>query len=414
LRNTDILRDKLGGVEIDYDDAEEEYNRQEWNYTQLEENFVECLPEGTMISRTPELHQEDASETSYLTQFANATTDHLNYPDLDELVQISLDANKPKMNQGNDTLTGTVKFGELSKCIMPRGARSLQNVTSSEARTRIPRSFTEADWNSRRPEWSNTRDRINAWLLESLRSSTLQQQHLRHVLARPDWFQAVTRYWFVDSSQVSLHYGDTTVPESTEDNHHSEGGCVLHSPFGDAPENGRRTGSPGGSRYDPAQFPLPASSTLSETGGRIGLKKPQDDHHLHHIAGSVYSDDALPEPHPLQEERRPTTPTADAGPPTDQNDLQSSPMERIDSAFLVNGKEIVYSISERGDKELQIHAQQSPQLTTKAYNQEMSLPLLRLTPASQSVQRPDSFPFVSMPDTRLYLPGPSAIRHFVS
>lgn len=357
LKNIDILRDKLGGVEIDYDDAEEEYNRQEWNYTQLEENFVDCLPEDTMISRTPELHQEDVSETNYLTQFADATTDTLNYPNLDELVQISLDASKSKMNQGNDTLTGTIQFGESLRCIMPRGARSFEGSTNLESRTRIQRSFSEADLDSRHPEWSKTRHRINAWLLESLRSSTLQQQHLRHVLAQQDWFQTVTRYWFVDSSHVSLHDGDTTVPGSSEDGH-PEGDCVLDVPFEDAFKNGRRTGPPSGSRYDPAQYPLPASPTLSNTGGGTGLEKPHNDRHLHNIAGPACSDDALLESQPMQEDRRPTTPTIDdTGPPTDQNDLQSSPLERIDSAFLVNGKEIVYGISERGDIESQIPAQ---------------------------------------------------------
>ena len=250
---------------------------------------------------------------------------------------------------------------------MPRGARSFEGSTNLESRTRIHRSFSEADLDSRHPEWSKTRHRINAWLLESLRSSTLQQQHLRHVLAQQDWFQTVTRYWFVDSSHVSLHDGDTTVPGSPEDGQQPEGDCILDFPFEDASKNGRRTGSPSGSRYDPAQYPLPASPTLSNTGGGTGLEKPHNDRRLHNIAGPVCSDDALLESQPMQGDRRPTTPTVDdTGPPTDQNNLQSSPMERIDSAFLVNGKEIVYGKSERGDIEPQIPAQQSPQLTTKA------------------------------------------------
>jgi hypothetical protein len=420
LRNIDILQDKLGGEETDYDDAEEDYNRQEWNYTQLEETFMEVVPEGTMISRTPETHPESTSETDYLTQFADATNDTLYYSNLDELVQISLEASKLKMDQRNDMLTGTVELREPFKRNMPRGAKSYQDLTNLEARTQIPRSFSEVDLDSYRPDWSNIRDRINAWLLEGLRSSTLQQQHLRHVLAQQDlgnydWFQTVTQYWFVDSSQVSLHCGDTTVPESTEDDHQSEGGRIPDHLFGDASEIRRRIGSPSGSRYDPAQYPLPTSSTLSDTSGRTGLKKPHDDHHPHDMTSPIYPDDPLPKSQFMQRESHPTTPTVDnTGPPTDQNEFQASPMERIDSAFPDSGKEIQCSISKRGDIKPQIPAQQSRQTATKASNQVWGLPLLRLTPASQSIQRLDSIPFVSTPDTRLRLPGPSAIRYFVS
>jgi hypothetical protein len=50
----DVIRDKLGGLEIDFEEAEEKYNVQEWQYTEKEKDFIEALSKDTVAS--PEGH----------------------------------------------------------------------------------------------------------------------------------------------------------------------------------------------------------------------------------------------------------------------------------------------------------------------------------------------------------------------
>lgn len=90
--------------------------------------------------------------------------------------------------------------------------------------------------------------------------------------------------------------------------------------------------------------------------------------------------------------------------------LESLSMMRVDSVFHQNtedGTDAIPRPGAHGPAFLQTSRSSCQHFVEVSCPKKWALPLLRLTPVSQSFQRLDSLPFVSALDTPFRLPGPS-------
>jgi hypothetical protein len=437
LRNVDEVRDKLGNTEADYDDAEEQYNRQEWSYTQLEENLIDLLPDERASPRPPQRHIIQAADTEFLTVFTDATEDILNYPNLEELVQLSLNERQTPGMQRIRSPIPPVPLKRPLDHITPCDARSHKDLSRTEMPTTPSRSFSEADLVIRLSQWSTIRYRIDEWLLESLRSSTLERKRLRDALAQHDladtaWFQTVVRFWYSNGPPASyFHTGDTTVSGSI-DGPRTFGPPNLGQTYLTLLETELQQEllSEGGD--DATRFPLPESdSNTSDADQTTILPETPTERHPRISSGVVSPVDISPDMQNLHQGICPSTSISDldsGGKTTNTeisqyDDLCRKLVASIVEPVAVDSTQIgsTQSVSSQGgDRSIPttprlLRSNQQPQSRTQHLSQlfikvsgpsPWLLPLLRLTPSPHSVRQLECIPFVSTFDTPFCLPGP--------
>lgn len=446
IQKADELQDKLGNVETDYDDAEEKYNQQEWSYTRLEECFVDSLPDDVTVIQASPRDNLQATETDLLTRFADASADVLNYSSLDELMEMSPDERQASLEQEERGTVAPTKPEKSTFLDGVRIARSHRVEPSKEVQTPLPRSFSEADLEERRPMWSSIRYRIDEWLLDSLKNSSLQQQRLRaalsqHNLGDRPWLQIVSQYWYLDSPHGTVHHtGDTTASESSGE---QQLAGVTSPRVTDVSLLGHLAlglSTAGSKRAVGTQCTSAISeSSLGSVDIAVGLPVTSVDlrsDNQHDVLGQSIPEGVSIRTKAFQEGSLAPTAVSGVGDMSKAASIDNSLIRSWPTATNLQGSasetdptnpEWVSMVdmdpsspnsagetSPAGlkpaldDYEDHLPSQNTFQLFIEVPGTKpWTLPLVRLTPIGQSIQRLDCIPFVSTSDTPFRLPGPS-------
>jgi hypothetical protein len=206
------LRDKLGLLEAEYDEAEANYNTMEWNYSRKETRFVDDLlyskfePVG-IPNRSRSM--EDL-ETAELTRFAGERPIDWTGPGLHGTnleTRITNTVTTPK-----ETLDAIVALSE-SALIDPRPDNAIRSADKDNSRS-FP--HTRSDWHEKIKH-------IDDWLLGMLEDTPLQRAQLKAMycldyLDDESWWEQVKQHWHLDEEDVpAFHTGDSTASRHISD-----------------------------------------------------------------------------------------------------------------------------------------------------------------------------------------------------
>jgi len=224
IEDADIWRNRLGGQELEFQQAEEKYNLDEWTYTEKEKQAVDTLFEST----TPPASAPSAPpDTQVLTQFSFGLSEveaDTPIPELASSPDDVLDTEEPPSQRKPELAADEPSTGETpttrNRVVT---SVSLGNIPKQllERVQPIARPYSENDLTQVRLNWTNTRGRIEGWLLDALENSSLQKAQLRNVLSSDtldydNWWQLVLQHWKSDSpSSTAFHTGDTTASLTT-------------------------------------------------------------------------------------------------------------------------------------------------------------------------------------------------------
>jgi hypothetical protein len=220
MEHADNSRDRLGVQELEFEQAEEAYNLEEWKYTEEEKKFIDALSASTPLAPAPLVPPYGAMDTRGLTRLSFGIPNVEDVPavpempflppnvlDLAHLLENSQKTDRSKAN-------GLLHYNTPPK----RSSTSTSRATTLMER-HTPRSqsrpYSETDLGDARSKWSDTRNRIEEWLLESLEHSGLQRVRLRSQLSNTrlddkTWWKLVCEHWSSDSPEATvLHTGDT-------------------------------------------------------------------------------------------------------------------------------------------------------------------------------------------------------------
>ncbi|KAF2823151.1 hypothetical protein CC86DRAFT_76644 [Ophiobolus disseminans] len=217
IEDADILRDRLGEQEHDFEEAEEKYNLDEWAYTEEEKQFVDSLYASTPIVPPP--------PTSANTQAQGFSQPYFGPSVVAEVPPIRRGPGMFSDAQGG-SLVHTKATGPLIAGLQTPPKRSGTSVSLDRDSTKllermqpIARPYSESDLTQVR--WTDTRGRIEGWLLDALEHSNLQKVQLRNHLSSDDldddnWWQLVVQHWKSNSpGSTVFHTGDTTASPTT-------------------------------------------------------------------------------------------------------------------------------------------------------------------------------------------------------
>ncbi|KAH7081327.1 hypothetical protein BKA63DRAFT_561874 [Paraphoma chrysanthemicola] len=225
MEDAETWRDRLGEREVDYELAEEQYNRDEWNYTEREKKFVEDIfvsMRGASSKLTP-LGGSAQDLTSYSIG-VEMPEPHEYAPDITDVGNLA-----PDITLDYSNLSATM-FTQDDYAVEPETNRARLSTSHSlyavpnrreQQEKLLTRPYSETDLAPLRFEWSDTRKRIEGWLLEALEGSKVQQAQLWNVLSSSgvndkDWWQLVIRNWASDSpGNNPFHTGDTTASDKS-------------------------------------------------------------------------------------------------------------------------------------------------------------------------------------------------------
>jgi hypothetical protein len=212
----DVIRDKLGGLEIDFEEAEEKYNVQEWQYTEKEKDFIEALSKDTVAS--PEGHLA-AGLMRDLTRFSGDPLNTEASFDTDaQLVLPSPSNTIAESDSESSDLGETMGSEEFTHELSAKLTVSRsQNNTSTEQLMRSRKHQSNINMSHESVEWSVTLKNIDEWMFGALAVSSFHQRWLRSLLPRSELsdeelWQLILRHWHSDTPDNSaFHTGDTTV-----------------------------------------------------------------------------------------------------------------------------------------------------------------------------------------------------------
>jgi hypothetical protein len=209
----DVIRDRLGGLETDFEEAEEKYNVQEWQYTEKETDFIEALSKDTVAS--PEGHLA-AGLMRDLTRFSGDPLNTEATFDTDaQLVLPSPSSATAESNSGSSDLGEAIGSEEFTH-ESPAKSRS-QNNTSTNQLMRFQKHQSNMNMSHESLEWSVTLKNIDDWMFGALAVSSFHKRWLRSLLPRnelsdEELWQLILRHWRSDIPDNSaFHTGDTTV-----------------------------------------------------------------------------------------------------------------------------------------------------------------------------------------------------------
>lgn len=204
------LRDSLGILEGNYEEEEEKYDNLEWNYTQKEEDFVARWTEGV----------EDIPQSSGKLVGTNSLSPPFYGPV--ETGEIPIEFQVPRPGPTDffiDDMQQSPEFGEAiwkhskqqSASTTPEKYQRRHSLSESNSSRQgvaaifpLPRANSETGVSEARLKWTDTRKRIDTWLLDAVSCSHYQRSILRSMLAQDDldyatWWKLVTQNWISDS-----------------------------------------------------------------------------------------------------------------------------------------------------------------------------------------------------------------------
>jgi hypothetical protein len=220
LSDASTLRDQLGLLEAEYDEAEASYNTLEWNYSRRETRFVEevlnnrLVPSG-MLDRSRSAENLDIAQ---LTQFMTPSMakplpawNHTAYADEVEsgdAIQAPIELGQQDLELSDEALS------KLQRADSQRSSHGFAPATRRESKS----SFRQAQLQSR---WINKKRGIDAWRMEIFENFPVLRVYLKAMydLDCPDdnlWWEHIKQL-LVQGNEVApvFHTGDSTVSLQT-------------------------------------------------------------------------------------------------------------------------------------------------------------------------------------------------------
>jgi len=226
LTDASSLRDRLGLLEVDYDEAEARFNTLEWSYSRRETRFVEEVLNNKLVP-SETLDRSQSAENLEILQLTRS----MGRPDDDSSIASALPASSDQ--------TGVRSIEELSAFLAEQGLVVPRRASIRSSRPRSPRSDlsdlalvkTKSANNIRlihdHLRWVEKMSKIHEWLFDIVDNSPLQKLRLK---AMQDFGFADTGTWWehtkwllVQDYSTYFHTGDTTVFN------HTMGGDVSES-----------------------------------------------------------------------------------------------------------------------------------------------------------------------------------------
>lgn len=210
------LRDRLGLLEVEYDESEGRYNRLEYTYTQKEARFVDQLPGSFLELGTRPQDTTVKPETEDLTRFADGALDDIHMPKAITEADLITPLTKASGSRLSDFLPTNQSVP------VPERANPCQNSPNTRELSIQDDDPTPTSLDI---EWMNKKERINAWLLHILSCSPLQKAHLKAMgpsvsLSDQVWWKMLKEHWNDDFLEgPAFHTGDSTISHSLIDCH---------------------------------------------------------------------------------------------------------------------------------------------------------------------------------------------------
>lgn len=195
LDEADASRDKLGIQESEFEEAEEKHNLEEWRYTEEETRFIQDLYASLSEDIGKDTCASEASSSSIVLAAHRGTK--VNEPRAEQ--PPALVDNGPTNYRSASLSVGDANTDFADDAPLSRRPHSVPNLIFA------------------RSGWTQTRERIDDWLLEALQSSKFHKAQLRKLLPRAtsrqeDWLKIVIHHWSSASPTFSaFHTGDTTI-----------------------------------------------------------------------------------------------------------------------------------------------------------------------------------------------------------
>jgi hypothetical protein len=232
----DAMRDTLGAKEVAYEQAEKDYDLEEWHYTQMENKFIDSLSLGSSV---PVSIEPPTDVTGDWTGHSFGSSDVLATPSLLGELEV-----RPHLLD-DATIEEPLRpqRQNASQHEHPALTRIASNLDKSsrhtaeglpDIKTTVPLSTQHFVHNNKLSgHTSNTdirnnslqsRQYLNTWMLEVLKASTLQKKWLQSLVPKgsaneDEWIAIITRYWTSDNEEdLIFHTGDTVVSDMAVSN----------------------------------------------------------------------------------------------------------------------------------------------------------------------------------------------------
>jgi hypothetical protein len=198
LKDASSLRDQLGLLEVEYDEAEANYNTLEWLYTRKESKFVEELIDK---HKTPG-HSVEVLQTAALTAFADDVSIMNPETDFDDAI--------------NEATVQAVVLSEQALLEFDQAATS----AGDGSRTHTDKHEGRNGLLDTQSAWINKLKRIEDWLQSILEGSPVQKTHLKALVDCEDlndasWQHEAEQNWTLEYSRLPVfHTGDSTVSQN--------------------------------------------------------------------------------------------------------------------------------------------------------------------------------------------------------
>ena len=216
LTDASLLRDQLGHLEVEYDEAEASYNTLEWKYSRRETRFVEQLLDNKLVP-SDTLDRSQSAENLEILQLTNFMTPPTNdEPSVSSIAASSDEAGANSILEPSafpakqDPVTGhiaSVKFPQAHS--IWSNLNDLALISMEDAHDVHP--------THKHLGWVEKMSKIDEWLFDIVDHSSSQKLCLK---AMHDFGFADTRIWWehtkwllVQDYSTYFHTGDSTVFE---------------------------------------------------------------------------------------------------------------------------------------------------------------------------------------------------------
>lgn len=225
LTDASLLRDRLGLLEVGYDEAEANYNTLEWKYSHRETRFVEELLNNKLVPSDTLDRSRSAENLEILQSTHSMTRPTSDDPSISDLT-----------TSGDDT--GTRSIEELSAFLAEQDIIIPHNARIRSPRRRSPwsnlsdlalvktKSANRFHPTHNHLRWVEKMNDIDEWVFDIVENSPLQKLCLQavHGFGFADtttWWEH-TKWLLIQDYSTYFHTGDSTVFNHDIDRHVSE------------------------------------------------------------------------------------------------------------------------------------------------------------------------------------------------
>jgi hypothetical protein len=227
------LRDKLGTVEVRYEEDEENYDDLEWEYTQKEERYVAKLTSDNshIMDKSKNANIDDAAIHALGSGFPDLQPDAFMKPlrireaaldmfeqqsknaNIDDAAIYALGSGFPDLRP--DAFMEPLRireaaldmFEQQSTSNDPQAPRSSSVYHQPNEGIRmypsLPHTSNEASMSKTQLDWNRIKEHVDTWVLDSVSCSHYQRLILRSLISKHDlddtaWWDLATQQWYAD------------------------------------------------------------------------------------------------------------------------------------------------------------------------------------------------------------------------